>query len=56
MQTEKIPCVQGRSTVKGGSVVRSASRLWQTGLILLLEFWERLRGYDKWVEAVATIE
>jgi hypothetical protein len=23
---------------------------------MLIEFWERLRGYDKWIEAEATIE
>jgi uncharacterized protein DUF3592 len=30
--------------------------LWQTGCAMFLELWERLRGYDKWVETQATIE
>ncbi len=30
--------------------------LWQTGAKMLIEIWEKLRGYDKWVNAAATIE
>ena len=29
--------------------------LWQTGATMLIEIWERLRGYDKWIETEATI-
>ena len=31
-------------------------RLWQTGAKMLIEIWEKVRGYDKWVNAAATIE
>ena len=30
-------------------------RLWQTVATMLIEMWERLRGFDKWVEAEARI-
>jgi hypothetical protein len=29
--------------------------LWQTAATMLIEMWERLRGFDKWVEAEARI-
>jgi hypothetical protein len=30
--------------------------MWHTGAIMLIEVWERLRGYDKWLQTEATIE
>jgi len=30
--------------------------LWQTGAKMLIEVWEKFRGYDKWVNATAMIE
>jgi hypothetical protein len=30
--------------------------VWHTGCAMLIEIWERLRGYDKWIETEATIE
>jgi hypothetical protein len=30
--------------------------LWHTEAIMLIEIWERLRGYDGWIEAEATIK
>jgi hypothetical protein len=30
--------------------------MWQTGATMLIELWERLRGYDKWVETDAKIQ
>jgi hypothetical protein len=30
--------------------------LWHTGGIMLIELWERLRGYDKWIETQAKVD
>ena len=30
--------------------------MWHTEATMLIEIWERLRGYDKWIETEATIE
>jgi hypothetical protein len=30
--------------------------LWHTGCAMLIEIWERLRGYDKWIETEARVE
>jgi hypothetical protein len=30
--------------------------MWQTKAIMLIEIWERLRGYDKWVQTEAKVE
>jgi hypothetical protein len=30
--------------------------LWQTGCAMLIELWERLRGYDKWIETEAEVK
>ena len=32
------------------------TRLWQTESTMLIELWERLRGYGKWTPAVATVQ
>jgi Protein of unknown function (DUF3592) len=39
----------------GSEIVRRSSPLWQTVPTMLIELWERLRGYDKWIAADATI-
>jgi hypothetical protein len=36
--------------------LRISAPLWQTGCAMLIELWERLRGYDKWIETEAKIE
>jgi hypothetical protein len=30
--------------------------MWHSGAIMLIEIWERLRGYDKWIQSEATIQ
>jgi hypothetical protein len=39
----------------GGEIVRQCGKVWQTGAAMMMELWERLRGYDKWIEVDAKI-
>jgi hypothetical protein len=53
-------CIDGlviRVTVVRGALLGEASScpLWHTGAIMLIEIWEHLRGYDKWIQTDATI-
>jgi hypothetical protein len=36
--------------------VQFPAPLWQNGAIMLIEIWERLRGYDKWIQVEAAIK
>jgi len=52
---------QHRATESNNGVISTATqqprahRLWQTDRTMLVEIWERLRGYDKWIPAEARI-
>ena len=46
----------GDDTVKNCERPPSTVGLWQTGHIVLIHFWEQLRGYHNWTPTKATVQ